>query len=108
MSERLGLVRDRRTDACRDCFAVDDPGSHDGGAGYRVIKRFLPIALALAALAAPAAAQARLAVGIGDQKFEMYADSRLYWLGIKHTRIIVSWEVARVPWESWWVDRWLK
>src|SRR4051812_10290231 len=38
----------------------------------------------------------------------MYADSRLYWLGIRHTRIIVSWEVERVPWERQWVDQWLQ
>lgn len=73
-----------------------------------MIRTFLRIGLALGALALPATAGARVIVGIGDQKPDMYADARLYWLGIKHTRIVVSWEVQRVPWERAWVDQWLQ
>jgi hypothetical protein len=72
-----------------------------------VIKRLLLIGFALGALAAPAVAYAGVVVGIGDQKPDMYGDARFYWLGIKHTRIIVSWEVERVSWEREWVDQWL-
>ena len=73
-----------------------------------MVKRLLLIGFALGALAAPAAAHARVVVGIGDQKTDMYSDPRFYWLGIKNTRIIVSWEVERVPWERQWVDQWLQ
>jgi hypothetical protein len=70
-------------------------------------RRVALMLLALTALAAPAVAHARVIIGIGDQKPDMYSDPRLYWLGINHTRIIVSWEVERVRWERQWVDSWL-
>jgi hypothetical protein len=65
------------------------------------------LALALAATLAPATAQARVLVGIGDQKPAMFADPRFSWLGIKHARIVVSWEVEQVAWERAQVDEWL-
>jgi hypothetical protein len=70
-------------------------------------RRLALMLLALLALAPAAVAHARVIVGIGDQKPDMFADPRLYWLGITHARIVVSWEVERVPWERKWVDAWL-
>src|SRR3954468_10298099 len=65
------------------------------------------LALVLAAVLAPAAAQAHVVVGIGDQKPGMFLDPRFAWLGITHARIVVSWEVAKTPWEKAQVDQWL-
>ncbi|MEX2196934.1 MAG: glycosyl hydrolase [Thermoleophilaceae bacterium] len=47
-------------------------------------------AVALSAAAAPAA-QARLAVGVGDQKPETFSDPRFRALGVQHTRYITPW-----------------
>ena len=59
-------------------------------------------------LAAPAVAPARVVVGMGDQKPTMFGDQRFHWLGIKHTRLVVSWEVLRQKREREWTDQWLQ
>src|SRR4051794_2658299 len=58
-------------------------------------------------VAAPAAAQARVLVGIGDQKPTMFTDPRFRWLGIRRARIVVSWDVQRSASERTWVAGWL-
>ena len=62
----------------------------------------------LALLAAvPAAAHARVLVGIGDQKPGMFTDPRFRWLGLRRARIVVSWDVQRSTVERRWVAGWL-
>ena len=56
---------------------------------------------------APAAARARVLVGIGDQKPAMFADARFRWLGVRQARIVVSWDVQRSTVERRWVAGWL-
>src|SRR3954471_9112184 len=58
-------------------------------------------------VAAPAAAHARVLVGIGDQKPTMFTDPRFRWLGIRRARIVVSWDVQRSKSERQWVAGWL-
>lgn len=43
----------------------------------------------------PAAAEAKVAVGIADQKAGMWGDERFQALGLKHARIVVPWDVLR-------------
>ena len=54
---------------------------------------FLLITLA-ALLAAPAAAQAKLTVGIAENNPGMFSDPLFTQLGAKHARVVVSWNVA--------------
>jgi hypothetical protein len=56
----------------------------------------LPILLiaALALLAVPAGAQAKLTVGIAENNPELFADPLFGKLGTKHARVVVSWDVA--------------
>ena len=57
--------------------------------------------------AAPATARARVLVGMGDQKPAMFKDPRLRWLGVRHARLVVSWDVQRSAGERAWADAWL-
>jgi hypothetical protein len=59
------------------------------------------------ALAVLPTASARPLIGIGDQKPDMFSDSRFAWLGLRHVRLVVSWDVLSVPWERAWADQWL-
>jgi hypothetical protein len=61
----------------------------------------------LACLAAPAAAPARALIGMGDQKPAMFSDKRFHYLGLRHARIVVSWDVQRSTRERRWVEGWL-
>jgi hypothetical protein len=56
----------------------------------------LPILLiaAVALLAVPAAAQAKLTVGIAENNPQMFGDPLFANLGAKHARLVVSWNVA--------------
>jgi len=57
------------------------------------LRRILPIGLlALVALAAPAAAQAKYVVAIGDQNPNVFAQPRFQALKIKKVRYIVPWD----------------
>ncbi|HEU4977686.1 MAG TPA: hypothetical protein VFT42_02210 [Solirubrobacteraceae bacterium] len=68
---------------------------------------------AFALLPATAQAHARAGshprplLGIGDQKPDMFSDPRFAWLGVRHVRLVVSWDVMSVPWERAWTDQWL-
>lgn len=55
----------------------------------------------------PAAAIAKPVLAVGDQKPSMFSDPRFRWLGIRHSRIVVSWTVEKTPWERQLVDQWL-
>jgi hypothetical protein len=70
------------------------------------VSRTLSLLAVLVALGA-APAEAHVAIGIGDQKPYLYVDPRFSWLGIRYTRIVVSWQVEHVGWERPWVDKWL-
>ncbi len=48
----------------------------------------------LALLALPAASQARLTVGIGENNPQLFDDPLFTQLGAKHARVVVSWNVA--------------
>jgi hypothetical protein len=48
----------------------------------------------LSLLAVPAAAQAKLTVGIAENNPEIFADPSFANLGAKHVRVVVSWNVA--------------
>jgi len=56
----------------------------------------LPLLLiaAVSLLAVPAAAQAKLTVGIAENNPQMFADPLFTGLGAKHARLVVSWNVA--------------
>ncbi len=62
---------------------------------------------ALACIALPAVAGAKPVLAVGDQKPAMFSDPRFAWLGVRHSRLVVSWTVARTPWERALVDQWL-
>jgi Glycosyl hydrolase catalytic core len=69
--------------------------------------RFLSLSLLLAlVLAAPAAAKAPI-VGIGDQNTHMFSDPAFTKLGIKHSRVLVSWDWYRSPATVAQTDAWM-
>jgi hypothetical protein len=70
-------------------------------------RRLITIAAA-AMLALPAAASARLIVGLGDQKPDMFGDPRFLALNITHVRLSVPWDVLNVRSETAALDRWLR
>src|SRR4051794_9144338 len=79
-----------------------DPSDTDG------VRRMLAIAVLGLLLAVPAAASAKPILGIGEQKYGMFSDPRFEWLGIRHARLAVSWDVLlRHDWERDWLGRWL-
>src|SRR3954451_14204185 len=55
----------------------------------------------------PSVAHARAVVGMGDQKPEMFTDARFRWLGVRHARIVVSWNVMASTSERRWAAGWL-
>ncbi len=60
---------------------------------------------ALAAVPTPARGTR---IGVADQKFSVFADKRYRWLGLRDTRLVVSWSVLRRhDWERPFVGRWL-
>lgn len=78
--------------------------------------RLLAVAAVLAlvlALPNPAAAGARkpgqrVVLGIGDQHARMFDDPLFTWLGMRTARIVVPWNVHRVPYERRRVQEWLE
>jgi hypothetical protein len=73
------------------------------------MRRALALALASLAVAAPAAAaqQHSVAIGIGDQKTEMFADPRFEALGIHYARVTVSWDALETGWSRDQLDEWM-
>ena len=79
-----------------------------GAVQAAALRRFVVLVLALAGLlAAPAAATARVVIGIGDQKTEMFGDPRFKALHITHARLTVSWDALEYAWSRQEVDDWL-
>lgn len=64
-------------------------------------------AMAVAAGAAPAA-HARAAIGIGDQKAEMFDDPRFLTLGIRFARLSVAWDAMDHGWQRTEIDAWMR
>src|SRR3954465_1138980 len=76
----------------------------------RTIRPTLLLALAVAALAAPVAADAtvRLSdVGIADQKADMFSDPRFAQLGIKRARIDLAYDVLLDAGQTAALDQWM-
>ena len=72
------------------------------------MRRAILLALALASLlAAPAAAKRHIAIGIGDQKTEMFSDPRFENLGIRYARVTVSWDALETDWSRQELDDWM-
>jgi hypothetical protein len=61
----------------------------------RLIKLSLLLSLLLAAAIPTAAAHAKVAVGIADQKADMFEDPRFTQLGLVHVRKNVAWDVLK-------------
>jgi hypothetical protein len=73
----------------------------------RVMIRLLSLSLLLTlALAAPAAAKSPI-VGVGDQSALMFNDPNFQKLGVKHSRITLSWDWYRHPWMVGDLDAWM-
>jgi hypothetical protein len=70
-----------------------------------VLRRLVILSVLAGVLAAPASAQA-IVVGFGDQKPDMFLDTRFQELGIKHARIAVPWDWRKHDWQIEELDRW--
>jgi hypothetical protein len=74
----------------------------------RLIVLPLLLALALPLVAAPAHAEARPLVGIGDQNFLMFQDKRFQKLHVQLTRLVLPWDWYRDnPSYLTFLDRWV-
>jgi hypothetical protein len=71
-----------------------------------LLRRLLPLVLLLCALT-PAAAQARVTVGIADQKAAMFSDSRYAAMGFRQARISVRWDVLTSKKATAALDAWM-
>jgi hypothetical protein len=72
-----------------------------------VMIRLLSLTLLLTvAVAAPAAAKKPI-VGVGDQQATMFSDRSFQKLGVKHSRITLSWDWYRHPWMVGELDVWM-
>ncbi|HUR86894.1 MAG TPA: hypothetical protein VMY78_16290 [Solirubrobacteraceae bacterium] len=49
-----------------------------------------------------------IAVGVADQKPDMFADPRVSTMGIRYARLAVSWDAMNIPWEVAELDEWLE
>jgi hypothetical protein len=68
----------------------------------------LIVLLALVAVAVPAtAAQAKVAVGIADNKSDMFTDPRFTALKVKYVRIMVPYDAIHDRQERIWLDGWM-
>jgi hypothetical protein len=71
------------------------------------MSRRLPLLFALlGVLAMPASAYA-IAIGIGDQKPDMFADSRFHALGIRYARYLVGWDSLTNKRQTRQIDTWM-
>jgi hypothetical protein len=71
-----------------------------------VRRLLLPLALILSALV-PAAAQARVGIGIADQKPDMFSDPRYDALGIRYARLNLRWDVLSDAGATAALDTWM-
>ena len=71
-------------------------------------RRLLPVLLTLVAAVVPAtAAQAKVAVGIADNKSDMFTDPRFTALGVKQVRIMVPYDAIHDARQRTWLDGWM-
>ncbi|HEY1539404.1 MAG TPA: hypothetical protein VGF63_08405 [Solirubrobacteraceae bacterium] len=66
-----------------------------------------PVTAIVASTPAAAALRRDVRIGIGDQKPDMFSDSRFIALGVKYARLTISWDAMTVPWEVQELDAWL-
>lgn len=66
------------------------------------------LAAVVAATLVAAPAQARLVVGLGDQKADTFSDPNFRRLGVNRTRLIVPWNAINKPAERAQVDEWMR
>jgi polysaccharide biosynthesis protein PslG len=64
-------------------------------------------ALLVVGLGLAGPARADLAVGIGDQKPEMFTDPRFTELGIGQVRRVVAWDALEITWQRRELDAWM-
>jgi len=69
--------------------------------------RSLVLSIALLGLALPAAAHAKVAVGIADNKSDMFSDPRFAALGIRYVRLNIAYDALHDPALKPQVDRWM-
>jgi hypothetical protein len=72
----------------------------------RLIRPLLLVSLLVCALA-PAAASAKVAVGIADNKADMFSDPRFQSLGIKYVRLNIPYDALHDPTLLPGLDRWM-
>ncbi|MGI8558177.1 MAG: hypothetical protein ACR2ND_07695 [Solirubrobacteraceae bacterium] len=72
------------------------------------MRRLLLICLLATCAGAPATAHAQLAVGIGDQKADMFSDPRFLSLGLTHARRAVAWDALDVRYQTADIAGWLR
>jgi hypothetical protein len=65
------------------------------------------VVLLMPAAAAAQARQPRVMLGIGEQHASMFDDPLFRWLGMKTARIVVPWDVQRMPHDRERVRAWL-
>ena len=70
------------------------------------MKRLVLLLVAAAVLVVPSTASA-VAVGMADQKADMFLDSRFADLKIRHARLNVAWDAMGSSWQRTEIDRWL-
>src|SRR3954451_21517019 len=63
--------------------------------------------LALAALEGASAAQAKVAVGIADNKSDMFTDPRFAALKVTHVRVMVPYDALNDTKLKLWLDGWM-
>jgi hypothetical protein len=73
----------------------------------RRLVSLLFIAAAVTALGGASAAQAKVAVGIADNKSDMFTDPRFTALKVTHVRIMVPYDALNDPKLKVWLDGWM-
>ena len=72
------------------------------------MRRLVPFVLTLClVLVIPAAASARVTVGIGDQHASSYQDPGLRNLHLKTARLALAWDWYKDPYLTWQADTWV-
>src|ERR1700710_2394682 len=73
----------------------------------RTIPALTLLALALLALGGASAAQAKVAIGIADNKSDMFTDPRFAALKVKYVRVMVPYDTLNDAKQKVWLDGWM-
>jgi hypothetical protein len=73
----------------------------------RIVLLIASLALLAAASASATAAQAKVAVGIADNKSDMFTDPRFTALKVKHVRVMVPYDAIHDAAQRVWLDGWM-